>query len=583
MFSALARAARAAACFLASAFFVGVFHSALIGTPTSLQPPTEAASSVEEVVVQFEPGLSEADRHHILTQAGMTLIRPLRFSQEFYLVRPDQPHSQSVQQIAQQLGQHPGVSIAGPNKRQTHPDFAVIQPEFAPGPTWVPDQSSLTQRAWHLNNELYREGNGPRTDIHALEAWAISHKGAGVQVAVIDSPIQWDHPDLAHQLACYDDPLPNPLPGESCGYDFVEEDGDTRLSRAELAQMNQYLKASFQANDWTLLRTYQDLAHQLGDLPRNEKADHIRAILRHRVSTTFHGTWVAGIIAAQGSNGEGLQGVAPEASLLPVRVFDLDGSTTTARLIEATGYAAARGVDVINLSLGGLLPDEALAHHLMTLLDTDPNLVIVAAAGNHSVDGVGFPAAVPGVLAVGATNLEGQRSSYSDYGAQLDLVAPGGDLRKGSHGGILTTGGTHMAALWKGIQLPDTPWSYGVDPLGKYVQVEGTSFAAPNVAGVVALIRSDDPQRQLNRDQIIDLLKATAEYKALSITQSDQQHYRLQREVGFSTWLGMPWVRPSGIYPSPKPVSAQQYYFGAGLVNAQEALLMLHQLVSEGV
>jgi subtilisin family serine protease len=433
------------------------------------------------------------------------------------------------------------------------------------------DNRSLQQTAWHLDSRDYRGSLLPRTDIRATEAWEISDRGAGARVAVIDSTLQWDHPDLINQLACPDVPAAMALPEETCGYDFVDADGDTRLSEAELNVLKPGFQDSFRLDDRQLLAAYPDLAESLGDMPPSQKAPVIRDYLRYRVEANFHGTWAAGVIAAQSSAG-GLTGVAPEADILPVRVFDLAGFTSIERLIEATGYAAARDVDVINLSLGSLLPSEALTHHLFDLLDQYPDLVIVASAGNSNLDGVGFPAAIPGVLSVGATTLAGERAPYSTYGGQLDVVAPGGDLRLGARGGILTTGGTWLPELWEGMAKPRSPWGYGVDPLGQYVRVQGTSFAAPNVTGVVALMRGEEAGRQLNREELLTRLLAASSPDALSLSEHDRKHYRLQRELGFGTVFNLPFVRRSGIHQPPEPIGAEQYYFGAGLVDALRAI-----------
>ncbi len=430
----------------------------------------------------------------------------------------------------------------------------------------------MLAQAWHLDRRPYRGQLLPRIDVQATEAWEIGKRGQGATVAVIDSTIQWDHPDLIHQVACLADEAAALLPGEDCGYDFVEEDGDTRLSEAELALLQPVFQDSFMLSDRDLLDKYADLAFWLQGLPRARQAQIIRDYLRWMVEVNFHGTWSAGVVAAQSPTGEGLLGVAPEAQILPVRVFDLDGYTSTARLIEATGYAAARGVDVINMSLGGLLPSTAFTNHLFELQDQYPNLVMVASAGNSNLDGAGFPAAIPGVLSVGATNMEGRRAPYSNYGGQLDVVAPGGDLSVSDRGGLLTTGGTWLPALWEGMELPTRPWGYGLDPLGQYVRVQGTSFSAPTVAGGVALMRSEDPNYRLSREQLLARLTAAASYEALSLSAAEQHHYRLQKSLGFGTVLYFPFVRPSGIYSPATPVSAEQYYFGAGLVNALRAV-----------
>jgi subtilisin family serine protease len=258
--------------------------------------------------------------------------------------------------------------------------------------------------------------------------------------------------------------------------------------------------------------------------------------------------------------------VAPNAEILPVRVFGLYGEITSARLIEAIGYAADRGADVINMSLGGLLPNQELTDQIFQVLDKSPNVAIVASAGNDSLDGVAFPAAIPGVISVGATNLNGKRTFYSSYGGRLDVVAPGGETTMALKEGILTTGGTWVDGFWQGMQIPSYAWASAVDPQGKYFQVQGTSFSAPIVSGIVALMKGVNPD--LKRDRITKILKETASYDGLNLSRSDLNRYRLQSQVG----LTMRQDRLSGVFPFPQPVSAEQYFFGNGLVNAEAAV-----------
>ena len=539
-----------------------------------------------ELIAEFEPHISETMAQVILSPMGLELVRPLRFTEtNLWLVQPQggQGDDLDLMALAPQLQRRAGVVSVEPNFVQAGMVRSPLSPPSptlptsslaAPEPTAAPESPlpDLLAQAWHLDSRPYRGQLLPRTDVQATAAWAIGNRGRGATVAVIDSTIQWDHPDLVHQVACLaagEIPL---LPEEACGYDFVEEDGDTRLSEAELALVQPIFQDSFVLGDRDLLAKYAGLAFWLQGLPQSRQAQIIREYLRWVVEVNFHGTWSAGVVAAQSPTGAGLLGVAPEAQILPVRVFDLDGYTSTARLIEATGYAAARGVDVINLSLGSLLPSSAFTNHLFELQDQYPNLVIVASAGNSNLDGAGFPAAIPGVLSVGATNLEGLRAPYSNYGGQLDLVAPGGDRSVAARGGLLTTGGTWLPALWEGMEPPAHAWGYGLDPLGQYVRVQGTSFSAPTVAGVVALMRSEDPNHRLSREQLLARLTATASYEALSLSAAERHHYRLQQSLGFGTVLDFPFVRPSGIYSPATPVSAEQYYFGAGLVNALRAV-----------
>ncbi|BAZ37661.1 peptidase S8/S53 [Calothrix sp. NIES-4101] len=173
--------------------------------------------------------------------------------------------------------------------------------------------------------------------------------------------------------------------------------------------------------------------------------------------------------------------------------------------------------------------------------------------------------------------MTGNRTFYSSYGGGLDVVAPGGEIQNGMSGGILTTGGTWLDGFWQGITVPDNSWGLALDPVGKYVQVQGTSFSAPIVSGVMALMKGEDPKRRLSREEMVSILKKTATYDGLNLSSSDMNRYRLQKEVGFGTVGDAPVSRPSGIFAKAKPVSAQEYFFGKGLVNADAAVESVRQ------
>jgi len=522
----------------------------------------------DEMIVSFEPGTSESDIELIVKRYDAEIVRPLRFTKNRYLVRSRTESGTGLLAVVDQLGTVTGVQSVSPNfiqaveyqpSRQALPTTEERQPAIDPKQiiarlprtqnSLFPD--SLLPYQWHLDSRLRQKTAAPRTDVHAPEAWAKGTGGKDVVVAVIDSMIQWDHPDLQGNLYEIPQNLPDLMPGERYGWDFsgfergktclvsnpnicAPGDPDTRLSEAELAVLKPLFQRMFQGDEAVLkadAKLTQKIRDRNPDWPAPKVADLIRTIVLGKISSEFHGTSVAGVVAAKPQAVGGVVGVAPNAKILPVRVFGLGGAISGDALLEAIGYAAARGADVINLSLGTLLPTQAEADQVFAVLDENPNLVIVASAGNEDVDGSGYPAAIPGVVSVGASNLAGQRSSYSNFGRRLDVIAPGGDTSLSHSGGILTTGGTWIAGFWEGMTLPKYRWGSAFDPRGQYVQVQGTSFASPVVAGVVALMKGEDPKRQLSRDQLKQILRQTASYEPLKITQRDTNRYRLQKGI----------------------------------------------------
>ena len=560
-----------------------------------------------QILISTEPNLSESQFQLLLNQNNLEIIRPLRFTKNRYLVRSKTLKGTEILSLSHQLNQVQGIQSATPNFIQTLPYIKQdITPQqtpvntpnaldrldallktFPPIPN-TPFPSRKLPLAWHLDSTSQRGRLLPRTDIRATEAWQHSKRGQGTVVAVIDSLIQWDHPDLVDNIYSVPETVVgeasqngNRLPGEVNGWDFANNDPDTRISDNEITQLAPHFQNTFQLSQSEILKKYERLANRLkqrySQASPNEIANRIRNYIRNDIASEFHGTWSAGVVAARPKTADGIAGVAPNSKILPIRVFGVGGQLESASLVEAIGYAAERNVDVINMSLGGLLPVQDLTAQIFDVLDRKPNLVIVASAGNENLDGVGFPAAIPGVVSVGSTNFTGNRSFYSSFGGRLDVVAPGGETIQTNQFGILTTGGTGASGFWKGITPPSYSWGVALDPKGDYVQVQGTSFSAPTVSGVIALMQQADPKRKLARNTLVKILQQTASYDALNLTKADENQYRLQSAIGFGSAGDFPFLRPSGIFPQPKPVSAQQYFFGKGLVNAEAAVIAVNQ------
>jgi serine protease len=199
-----------------------------------------------------------------------------------------------------------------------------------------------------------------------------------------------------------------------------------------------------------------------------------------------HGTHVAGTIAQRTGNGRGVAGVAFEATLMPLKVLSAQGSGTAADIADAIYFAADEGARVINMSLGGgsasAVMGDAVAYA------RKKGVVVVCAAGNNGRGVVEYPAAYPGAFAVSAVGPSGELASYSSWGKELALSAPGGDTERG---------GTKGGVLQNTID-PARPGATDV-----YLAFNGTSMATPHVAGAAALVISagvtdaDDVERIL--------------------------------------------------------------------------------------
>jgi serine protease len=196
----------------------------------------------------------------------------------------------------------------------------------------------------------------------------------------------------------------------------------------------------------------------------------------HANDDNGHGTHVAGTIAQTTNNGLGVAGIAPESALMPVKVLDRNGAGTYANIAKGVRFAADHGATVINMSLGGAADSITLKEAIAYA--ADKGVTIVAASGNGGENFIMFPAAYDEyVLAVGAVRFDESRPAYSNYGASLDVVAPGGDLNADQN-----NDGRPDGVLQQTFQK--NPTRFG------YYFFQGTSMAAAHISGVAALVAS---------------------------------------------------------------------------------------------
>lgn len=198
-----------------------------------------------------------------------------------------------------------------------------------------------------------------------------------------------------------------------------------------------------------------------------------------------HGTFVAGIVAAQPTSGIGFAGVAPGVQILPIRQSNDSGAGSASGIATAIKTATDMGAHVINISEAATAPSDDL--QAAVNYAEQNNVVIVAAAANQAKQGDprSYPASYPGVIAVGAVGQNDQRSDFSETGDFIDLVAPGDNVLS------LGTGGPgHLIG-------------------------QGTSYAAPFVAGVAALVRAYRPN--LTAAQVKRRLELTADHPGTAL------------------------------------------------------------------
>ncbi|MGB7295083.1 MAG: S8 family peptidase [Candidatus Aminicenantales bacterium] len=366
-----------------------------------------------QVLIRFKPSLGTQLIEGTLALYGAETIKripPLNI----YQVRI---HAGiSVEEMTSALSRNPDVESACPNY--------IVRITVTPNDTLFRYQYALNNTGQDFGAPGSPTGKA-KADIRATAGWEETNGDAATIIAVIDTGIDFGHPELKNKIV-------------SGGRDFCNDDWDATDDQG-------------------------------------------------------HGTFVAGIAAADTNNDEGMAGVAWNCKILPVKVIGADGFGEYIDVIDGIIWAADNGAQVINLSLGLLdvePPDESLRDALRYAYEKE--VVVVAAAGNYGAGtgtdnpAVQYPAAYDAYcLAVAATDYNDNRTSWSCFGPEVDVAAPG-DL-------VLSIVPT---------------WYWGPDYL-PYAFGDGTSASAPHVAGLAALIKSLKPW--LSVDDIMNVIRFSAD------------------------------------------------------------------------
>jgi subtilisin family serine protease len=321
------------------------------------------------------------------------------------------------------------------------PGVLYAEPDYAMYRTDVPADPLYAREAPYMQVE------------HAPEAWDIEKGKPGVLVAVLDTGIDLSHPDLQGRIWVNPHEIAN---------NNIDDDGNNCIDDVN--------GCSFVTD------------------PSPGCTGSVNGNVRDDLG---HGTFVAGIIAANGGNGQGIAGVARNVTILPVKVLDCNGDGDSLALAQGILYAAQAGAKVMNISLGGPV-DSIVVREAVRIAHDQYGSLIVAAAGNTGTSGVAYPARYPQVIAVGATSSDNpdRRAIFSTTGPEVDVVAVG----QGIVGTVPQSSCTRFLKCISG---------------GPYAVGDGTSFAAPQVTGLVALMLSHTPT--LRPDAILSIVKATAD------------------------------------------------------------------------
>ncbi len=218
----------------------------------------------------------------------------------------------------------------------------------------------------------------------------------------------------------------------------------------------------------------------------------------HPNDNNGHGTNIQGIIGESTNNSYGCAGIAFNTKIMPVKVMDYKGSGYSSDAADGIKFAADNGAKVINMSFGyNGLPDIQIENAL-DYAYKQKDVVLVAAAGNDNDSVVYYPAKSDSVIAVGAVDSLKNRASYSNYGTNLEVMAPGGDS---------PSGGWVLSEDFQPYGYPNAGDKANIDSVGIWGYA-GTSQATPHVAALAGLIRSVNPA--LTAPEVRDIIKNTA-------------------------------------------------------------------------
>src|SRR5215217_145087 len=348
----------------------------------SMQEQSTARYRDGEILVRFRDGVSQKDKDIIIATHGARRRNELQG--ESGLERLELTGGRDVKTAVLQLLLNPQVQFAEPNFLIAKEDLTPNDPQF--------------EQQWALRN-TGQNGGQYGSDINAGTAWASTTGSNSTVIAVIDSGIDFTHPDLTNNQ--WSNPAASAA-GDLHGWDYVADSGESKDEQG-------------------------------------------------------HGTAVAGIIAAEGNNGLGVTGVMWRASLMSLRVLDNTGTGDVATAVEAIDYATTHGVQVINVSWGTTGESIALKEAIARAGRRD--VVVVCSAGNTSKDldtTAYYPAAfdLPNLIAVAATDHFDQLASWSKWSARhVSVAAPGTNILTTQMGGGYwnVTGTSAAAPLVAGI------------------------------------------------------------------------------------------------------------------------------------
>lgn len=423
-----------------------------------IRPTAESGDIFRLIVTTYsdaDPSAGAQSATAELAVDGVEVSEVREIGNEGVVIELDKGVSESTARaITDELERDPRIESVELDSLARLTAFPVDPPD---DPKWTDDS------LWGLYGTY---GVGIASDRLTMNNVWTSGQGTGAIVAVLDTGYT-AHPDLdANYVA---------------GYDFVSN------SSAYTSGCGSRSSATSFDGDYVDTATYGALGWDNNPLDPGD--------WENCASSSWHGTHVAGTVAAVGNNSVGIIGVAPAAKVQPIRVLSYAGgwnSDIAAGITWASGGSVGGGVpmnsnpaDVINLSLGGQQSCPASIQTAINAAVSNGSVVVVS-AGNSNLDASLFsPANCDNVITVASSTSSGTRSTFSNFGSTVEITAPGSGIWS-----TLNSGSTTPVAA-------------------TYASYSGTSMAAPHVSGVAALLKAADDTRTTS--QILSLMQITAQ------------------------------------------------------------------------
>ena len=320
----------------------------------------------------------------------------------------------------------------------------AASPNYRFGLHFLPDDLFLFYQ-WYVDDLSF-------ADIRLPLAWDVERGDSAVTIAILDTGVDTGHPDLAAKMWRNTAEIPG---------NTLDDDGNGFIDDVK---------------GWDF---------GVGDNNPDPQA----TMDSTGIDVGFHGTFCAGIAAAATNNGDGIAGASWESRIMPLKISEPDGDITTEAIGGAFLYALDQGASIISMSFGAHADTGAAADEVpdffqsLTDLATAQGTLCIASAGNESDSILVYPAAIDEVLGVGASDFNNERASFSNYGPWVDIAAPG------------TLMWSSICQNYEFNQINQLLYilAFGWDTVNPYMYGDGTSFAAPLVAGVAGLVRARYP------------------------------------------------------------------------------------------